>query len=48
MYKTAKPAIIWIGWIKAGWGSAVCIKMRTSLLLNKLKCVTILTNLIEI
>ena len=41
----AEPAIIWIGWTGAG---AVCIKMRTSLLLNKLKRVTILTNLTEI
>lgn len=45
MYKTAEPAIIWIGWTGAG---AVCIKMRTSLLLNKLKRVTILINLTEI
>ena len=35
-------------WLDKSGAGAVCIKMRTSLLLNKLKCVTILTNLIEI
>lgn len=35
-------------WLDKGRAGAVCIKMRTSLLLNKLKRVTILTNLTEI
>lgn len=45
MYKTTEPEIKRIGWIGV---SVVCIKIRTSLLLNKLKRVTILTNLIEV
>ena len=35
-------------WLDKGRVGAVCIKMRTSLLLNKLKRVIILTNLTEI